>query len=135
MGNVLFDLTDSSGADVATAKPGDTFAFTVTVDLPQITDATDIKMEIYGFDPNSGVGGFAICNTAAQDSGSQVTAGDPSISSQYHDDFSGVVSTIMKDHPHNFTFDLILYSAKKVFWNGAKYRPQLIVLTVTQRIK
>ena len=111
MGNVLFDLTDGSGANVATAKPGDTFTFTVTVDLPQISDATDIKMEIYGFDPNTGVGGFAICNTAAQDSGSQVTAGDPSISSQYHDDFSGVVSTIMKEPPAQILLSVSHFTA------------------------
>ena len=91
MGDVLFDLAETPAAG-ATAKIGETFQFTVTVDLPQISDATDVKMEIYGFDPTTGIGGFAICNTAAQASGEQVTASGPTISSQFHEDFSAVVS-------------------------------------------
>ena len=59
MGDVLFDLT-STQDPATTASIGDVFDFTVTIDLPAVTEATDVKMEIYGFDPVTGVGGFAI---------------------------------------------------------------------------
>ena len=90
MGDVLFDLT-STQDPATTASIGDVFDFTVTVDLPAITEATDVKMEIYGFDPATGVGGFAICNARQDSKGEQVTAEDPTASSQYHTDFSAVV--------------------------------------------
>ena len=90
MGDVLFDLT-STQDPATTASIGDVFDFTVTIDLPAVTEATDVKMEIYGFDPVTGVGGFAICNTRQDSKGEQVTAEDPTSSSQYHTDFSAVV--------------------------------------------
>ena len=43
---------DSSGS----ADLGDVFSVTVTVDLPQVTAATDITMEIFAIDPTSGLG-------------------------------------------------------------------------------
>ena len=47
---------DSSGS----ADLGDVFSVTVTVDLPQVTAATDITMEIFAIDPTSGLGTIQI---------------------------------------------------------------------------
>lgn len=124
MGDVLFDLTSTQDS-ATTAKIGDVFDFTVTVDLPAITEATDVKMEIYGFDPTTGVGGFAICNTRQDSKGEQVTAPDPTPSSEYHTDFAavvrGILLTYFQYYLHSFFFPLSFTARKKYFrldWRG-----------------
>ena len=115
MGDVLFDLT-STQDPATTASIGDVFDFTVTVDLPAITEATDVKMEIYGFDPATGVGGFAICNARQDSKGEQVTAEDPTASSQYHTDFSAVVRLNILKSVFKDSFYFFFFKARKKYF-------------------
>lgn len=53
-------MTDHTGL----GDLGDSFDFQVTVDLPLISEATTIKMEIFAIDPTTGLGGFTICSAS-----------------------------------------------------------------------
>lgn len=70
---VVLNMTEvTSNAADGVADIGDTFQFEVTVDLPYISTATDVTMEIFGFDPLTGVGGFVICGASQKTQGSNV---------------------------------------------------------------
>ena len=62
MSDVTLDLAQTDATLTTEADLGNLFSYEVTVDLPHITEATDIKMEIFAIDPVTGLGGFFICD-------------------------------------------------------------------------
>ena len=71
---------------------GDVFNFEVTVDLPHISEATNIKMEIFALDPTVGIGGFTLCNVQEISLGSNISpTDDPTYSYNQKEGYDGVV--------------------------------------------
>ena len=76
MGDVTLEQVHKSSTSTEEADFGNVFTFEVTVDLPHITDATDIKMEIFAIEPISGIGGFFICDPRVKSAGDGINVAD-----------------------------------------------------------
>ena len=76
MGDVTLQQVHKSSTSTEEADFGNVFTFEVTVDLPHITDATDIKMEIFAIEPISGIGGFFICDPRVKSAGDGINVAD-----------------------------------------------------------
>jgi hypothetical protein len=97
MSDVILVLEETASQSLGTglADIGDSFTYKVTVDLPHIATATDLKMEIFAIDPVSGVGAFTICHTVQESLGTGITAsGDPAITETIKSDYASVVSVL-----------------------------------------
>ena len=76
------------------ADAGAVFDFDVMVDLPHLSDATDITMEIFAIVPSSGIGGFTICSATEESRGGNVVASPDTAAASYDlkENYPSVVS-------------------------------------------
>ena len=56
MNDVVFTMTETASQSLGSgnADIGDSFTYNVVVDLPHLSEATDITMEIFAIDPTTG---------------------------------------------------------------------------------
>ena len=102
-GTSLEDVGYTMNDHTGNSDVGDVFAFDVTVDLPHISEATDIKMEIFALDPNVGIAGFTLCNVQPTSFGGNISpdmsANPPKITTNTKEGFDGVVEKVIIEAP------------------------------------